>query len=100
MYRASRITIGVQIVVCLAIMSAANAAHAIVLASDNASNTAYAFVADGAWKGQYAPTDIHQSGQNPPGTDNGGVGFGIWDFTGPKRVDGGFQNPVPPYGNL
>ena len=40
------------------------------------------------------------AGQNPQGTDNGGTGFGIWDFTGPKRVDGGFQNPVPPYGNL
>jgi hypothetical protein len=94
------ITVVVRIVLCLALVSAAEVASAVVIASDNASNPAYSFEADGAWKGQYAPTDIHQAGQNPPGTDNGGTGFGIWNFTGPKIVDGGFQNPVEPYGNL
>ena len=98
MKRLKAIFSGTRIVVCLAAMSAAERASAIVLASDSASDSAYAFEADGAWKGQYASNDIHQAGQNPPGTDNGGIGFGIWDFTGPKRVDGGFQDPVPPYG--
>jgi hypothetical protein len=88
-----------QITVCLAVVSAANVASAIVLASDNASDPAYAFEADGAWKGTYDPTDPHIVGQNPPGNDNGGTGFGVWNFTGP-RVTGGSQNPVPPYGNL
>ena len=100
MKRVKMISAVVRIIVCLALVSTAKVASAIVIASDNASNMAYAAEAGGAWKGQYAPTDIHQAGQNPPGTDNGGSGFGIWDFTGPDRINGGFQNPVPPYGNL
>ena len=35
------------------------------------------------------------SGENPPGSDNGGFGFGTWNFAG------GFQQPqYSPYGSL
>src|SRR5262245_8663322 len=97
---ARSMTVVAKAVSCLALMFVAEVASAIVVASDNASDPAYSFAADGAWKGDYLPTDIHTAGQNPEGTDNGGTGFGIWNFTGPHTVDGGYQNPVPPYGNL
>src|SRR5262245_15016848 len=100
MNRAQLITILIKSTLCLALMLVVKVASAIVIASDNAADPAYAFVADGAWTGDYLPTDIHTAGQNPEGTDNGGTGFGIWNFTGPHTVDGGYQNPVPPYGNL
>jgi hypothetical protein len=58
-------------------------ASAATLASDNASDPAYAAEADGAWKGEN-PTEA----ENPPGMDNGGMGFMPWDFTG------GFHDPV------
>jgi autotransporter-associated beta strand protein len=58
-------------------------------AADRASDPAYAAEAGGAWKGQYdgAP----DANQNPPGTDNGGSGFGIWNFSGGYHLDG--QSP-------
>jgi hypothetical protein len=59
-------------------------------ALDNAFNPAYASDATGAWKGLNPTGD-----ENPPGTDNGGFGFGTWNFAG------GFQQPqYSPYGNL
>src|SRR5205814_1398285 len=61
-----------------------------VFALDNASDSAYAADATGAWKGT-GSTD----GENPPGSDNGGFGFHPWDFRG------GYHNPqLSPYGNL
>ncbi|HEX2475754.1 MAG TPA: hypothetical protein VHK01_13465 [Lacipirellulaceae bacterium] len=92
----------IHIVVCLAVISAAERASAIVLASDNAADSAYAFQPDGAWKGIYNPGDPHapnqtppavDSAQNPPGNDNGGAGFGIWNFSrGAQRAGGAYGN--------
>jgi autotransporter-associated beta strand protein len=48
-------------------------------AADSASDPAYAAESGGAWKGQY---DVADPEQNPPGTDNGGTGLGVWDFSG------------------
>lgn len=59
-------------------------------ASDNALNTPYAADVTGAWKG-LNPT----STENPPGTDNGGFGFTMWDFAG-----GYHQSLYSPYGRL
>jgi hypothetical protein len=65
-------------------------ACAAAVASDSASNSAYAAETGGAWKG-LNPT----SGENPPGADNGGFGFQPWNFAG------GFQYPESsPYGRL
>jgi hypothetical protein len=59
-------------------------------ASDTAANQAYSADATGAWKGLNSTT-----GENPPGTDNGGFGFQTWNFAG------GFQQPqYSPYGDL
>jgi hypothetical protein len=71
------------------------------IASDSASDPAYAAEAGGAWKGQYIPSNpAKDSGQNPPGTDNGGNGFGIWNFTGGYNGNdpGDTGWPYPPYG--
>jgi hypothetical protein len=63
---------------------------AIIIAADQASNSAYGAEAGGAWKG-VQPT----AGENPPGSDNGGFGFMPWNFAG------GYHDPtVSPYGNL
>jgi hypothetical protein len=83
-----------SLVIHLTVISTAQVASAVVLASDNASSPAYAFQADGAWKGIYNPGDPHSDGQNPPGDDNGGSGFGTWNFSR------GAHEPVAPYGNL
>src|SRR5262245_64854864 len=99
MKSAKLIAASVQIIVCLTVVSSTKVANATVLASDNASNTAYASEAGGAWKGQYKLGDLYQVGQNPPGTDNGGTGFGIWDFSGGVQVANDHDG-VPPYGNL
>jgi len=65
-------------------------ACAAILASDAASNPAYSAETDGAWKG-LNPT----ANENPPGDDDGGVGFQAWDFAG------GFHYPSQsPYGRL
>lgn len=66
----------------------ARTATAIVIASDNASDPAYAFnPTEGSWQGENAG-----SGENPPGDDNGGFGFLPWDF------GGGYSQDRPPYG--
>src|SRR5687767_12208872 len=73
-----------------ALMLLAPAAYAAAPASDNAENAAYDAEAGGAWKGAN-PTPQ----ENPPGTDNGGTGFGVWDFSS------GRHNPTAtPYGRL
>jgi hypothetical protein len=59
-------------------------------ATDTAVNSAYGADSAGAWNGLNPTT-----GENPPGTDNGGFGFQAWNFAG------GFQQPqYSPYGNL
>jgi len=68
----------------------AGAALGAVIASDSASDPAYAAETGGAWKG-LNPT----SGENPPGTDNGGFGFLPWDFAG-----GFHAQQFSPYGRL
>ena len=86
-------------------------ANAAVLASDNASDPAYANPGDGsgAWRGAYPDAD--QSGQADPGTDNGGTGFGIWSFSGGYHVEDvpygklnhfidGVDFPTTPFNNL
>jgi hypothetical protein len=65
--------------------------HAIIIAMDSASDAAYAFEADGAWKGENPGAN-----QNPPGNDNGGIGFLPWDFV----ADGSFHEGNEPYGVL
>ncbi|MCO6044729.1 hypothetical protein NG895_12500 [Aeoliella sp. ICT_H6.2] len=61
-----------------------------MIASDHAVDVAYAYNPDGSWLG-LNPT----AGENPPGDDNGGTGFGPWDFAG------GYHLPaVSPYGRL
>jgi Dockerin type I domain len=63
---------------------------AVPVATDDASNPAYALEAGGAWKGLQPSLN-----ENPPGTDNGGYGFLPWNF------EGGYHDPaVSPYGNL
>jgi autotransporter-associated beta strand protein len=59
-------------------------------AADSAADPAYAAESGGAWKGQY---DTPDSEQNPPGNDNGGTGFGVWDFSG-----GFYDSHKAPYG--
>jgi hypothetical protein len=105
MKRVKMISTAIAILVCLAAISAAKVASAIVLASDNASDAAYAFVADGAWKGQYSPTSdpqkiLQNASQNPPGNDNGGTGFGIWNFSGGSQAPSEPVGSVAPYGRL
>ncbi len=69
-----------------------NRALALIIASDNASNPAYAADAtNGAWQGQNA----NPAFENPAGNDNGGTGFLPWDFTG-----GYAAGPVAPYNTL
>jgi hypothetical protein len=65
-------------------------ARAALVASDVASNSAYAAETGGAWKGT-SPS----AGENPAGTDDGGFGFQAWNFSG------GFHYPAQsPYGSL
>src|SRR5687767_7705884 len=72
------------------LMVFAQAAYAAAPASDSADNPAYDAEAGGAWKGANPTPE-----ENPPGTDNGGTGFGIWDFSG------GFHDPTQsPYGRV
>jgi hypothetical protein len=60
---------------------------------DSASDPAYAAnPTDGAWQGEYPNND--QSGQNPPGMDNGGTGFLPWSFSGGYHE----ADPPSPYG--
>src|SRR5262245_13057300 len=99
MKSAQSITLLTKVALCLTLMLVAKVASAVVVASDNASLAAYASEAGGAWKGQYNPGDLYQIGQNPPGTDNGGTGFGAWDFSGGVQVAND-PDGVPPYGNL
>jgi hypothetical protein len=68
----------------------AGAASAVTVASDSASDPAYAAEAGGVWKGQYPNNDQHEA--NPPGNDNGGMGFEPWIFSGGFHLDDG------PYG--
>src|SRR5688500_14924681 len=75
---------------CMILVLVANMASAITIASDSASDPAYTFEADGAWKGQYPNNDQHEA--NPPGNDNGGTGFEPWRFSGGFHLDDG------PYG--
>ncbi len=64
--------------------------RAAIVAADSASDPSYAAETGGAWKG------LNPSiGENPPGADNGGVGFQPWNFAG------GFHYPLDsPYGPL
>jgi hypothetical protein len=65
-------------------------ALAAVVAADTAANPTYGSEAGGAWKG-LNPT----ANENPPGADDGGVGFEPWNFRG------GFHYPAQsPYGRL
>jgi hypothetical protein len=65
-------------------------ARAAVVASDVASNLAYAVETAGAWKGTNP-----SAGENPPGIDDGGFGFQPWSFAG------GYHYPAQsPYGSL
>src|SRR5262245_34951383 len=77
----------------IASLTAFAPAHAgadTTVAFDVAANSAYTAEAGGAWKG-LNPT----AGENPPGNDDGGVGFNAWDFSG------GFHYPdQSPYGQL
>src|SRR4051812_38524046 len=68
----------------------AESIHAATIASDIASNAAYAAESGGAWKGLNPTAD-----ENPAGSDDGGIGFQVWDFSG------GFHYPTQsPYGRL
>lgn len=61
-----------------------------IIAADSASDPSYAAEVDGAWKGLNPGV-----GENPPGTDNGGLGFQPWNFAG------GYHYPADsPYGTL
>jgi hypothetical protein len=61
-----------------------------IIAADSASDPSYAAEIDGAWKGLNPGV-----GENPPGADNGGLGFQPWNFAG------GFHYPADsPYGTL
>ena len=72
------------------IWGGAQISHAVLIASDSASDPAYAADLTGAWKGLNSTT-----GENPVGNDNGGFGFNPWDFAG------GFHEPAwSPYGEL
>jgi hypothetical protein len=63
---------------------------AAVVAADSASAPAYSAEAAGAWTGLNPTAD-----ENPPGSDDGGIGFEPWDFRG------GFHYPAQsPYGRL
>ena len=62
-------------------------------ATDSASDPAYAAEAGGAWKGTYALAGTPSPEENPPGTDNGGAGFGPWDFSWGYHV-----SALSPYG--
>ena len=65
-------------------------AFADIVAMDSASDVAYAAEDAGAWKGVDPTAD-----ENPPGIDNGGIGFQPWDFSG------GYHQPqFSPYGRL
>jgi hypothetical protein len=68
----------------------APAAYAAAPASDNAGKAAYDAEAGGAWKGANPTPE-----ENPPGADNGGTGFGVWDFSG-----GLHYSTATPYGRL
>jgi hypothetical protein len=78
------------ILACIATLAVPRSAWAVVLASDNASNPAYAADAtNGAWQGQNSDPDF----ENPAGNDNGGFGFLPWNFGGGTNSTG----PVEPY---
>jgi hypothetical protein len=90
-------------VLAVILISFESIAVAVPIALDSASDPAYAAEAGGAWKGQYIPSNpVKDSGQNPPGTDNGGHGFGIWNFSGGYNGNdpGDSGWPYPPYGAL
>src|SRR5690242_18559966 len=80
----------VSVVAGFTLMGLAPAAHAAAPASDSADNVAYDAEAGGAWKGANPTPE-----ENPPGTDNGGTGFGVWDFSG-----GFHHSAASPYGRL
>jgi hypothetical protein len=87
------------VVALLASSLFARIANAVTLASDSASDPAYAAEVDGAWKGEYPTGD--QFEQNPPGMDNGGTGFKPWSFGGGYHVVADFVTSEPgPYGML
>jgi hypothetical protein len=75
----------------LTLMSAASPrGAAATVATDVASNAAYASESGGAWKGLNPTAD-----ENPPGSDDGGTGYKPWNFAG------GFHYPAQsPYGRL
>src|SRR5262245_31090815 len=84
-------------ILAVTLSSSSSSVVAVPLASDSASDPAYAAEAGGAWKGAYPPPNnpANDAEQNPPGTDNGGYGFGVWNFSG-----GYGQAANPPYGPL
>jgi len=76
----------------IGLVSLAAEAKAVVLAEDNASDAAYAFDAAGSWAG--IDSSAGGGAPGPFGTDNGGTGFGTWEF-------GGFHLPADsPYGDI
>jgi hypothetical protein len=74
----------------LLICRGARTASAVTVAFDHAQDPAYAAEVGGAWKGLNSTT-----GENPPGTDNGGTGFLTWNFAGGYQ-----QSQFSPYGDL
>jgi hypothetical protein len=73
-----------------AMLAVPGQAWAVVIAWDNAGNSAYAADAtNGAWQGQ----NSNPAFENPAGNDNGGFGFLPWNFAGGSNNIG----PVEPY---
>jgi hypothetical protein len=89
-------------ILAAALISFESISVAAPVASDSASDPAYAAEAGGAWKAQYNAGDPYAPGQNPPGTDNGGFGFQTWNFTDGSGTAGGYNDPgtLAPYGPL
>jgi hypothetical protein len=79
-----------QWLACLPFWLVSEYGSAAIAASDAANNPAYAADAGGAWKG-LNPT----ANENPPGADDGGIGFEPWNFRGGQHAAA-----QSPYGRL
>lgn len=82
---------GIFTALCVAVCGMlGDVARGEVVATDSASNAAYAADPSGAWLGLSST-----AGENPVGSDNGGTGFQPWNFSG------GYHIPTQsPYGRL
>ena len=80
----------VALIMITAYFSFISTGYAVTLASDAATDPAYASNPVGAWQGTGPTVD-----ENTPGTDDGGSGFQPWDFRG------GYHDAAKsPYGHL